>query len=68
MGRFWDKRINERVCLICNSGEVENELNVLYVCTTYSNYRENMYSTVNNDNFLNMSNDKKLVFLLKYKW
>ncbi len=28
-GRFRDKRINERVCLLCNSGEVENELHFL---------------------------------------
>ncbi len=36
-GRFRDKRINERVCLLCNSSEVENELHFLCVCTTYSN-------------------------------
>ncbi len=68
IGRFRDKRINERVCLLCNSGEVENELHFLCVCTTYSNYRQNLYSIVNNYNFLNMSNDEKFVFILKFKW
>ncbi len=48
--------------------EVENELHFLCVCTTYSNYRQNLYSIVINDNFLNMSNDEKFVFLLKFKW
>ncbi len=67
-GKFRVKRINERVCLLCNSGEVENELHFLCVYTTYSNYRQNLYSIVNNDNFLNMSNDEKFVFLLKFKW
>ncbi len=67
-GRLRDKRINERVCLLCTSGEVENELHFLCVCTTYSNYKPNLYSIVNNDNFLNMSNDEKFVFLLKFKW
>ncbi len=67
-GRFRDKRINERVCLLCNSGEVENELHFLCICTTYSNSRQNLYSIVYNDNFLNMSNNEKLVFLLKFKW
>ncbi len=67
-GRFRDKRIHERVCLLCNSGEVENELHFLCICTTYSNYRQNLYSIVNNDNFLNMSNAEKFVFLLKFKW
>ncbi len=66
--RFRDKRINERVCLFCNSGDVENELHFLCVCTTYSNYMPPLYSIVNNDNFLNMSNDEKFVLLLKYKW
>ncbi len=54
--------------LLCNSGEVLNELHFLCVCTTYSNYRQNLYSIVNNDNILNMSNDEKFVFLLKFKW
>ncbi len=67
-GRFRDNRINERVCLLCNSGEVENELLFLCVCTTYSNYRQNLCSIVNNDNFLNTFNDEKFVFLLKFKW
>ncbi len=66
-GRFRDKRINERVCLLCNSGEVENELHFLCICTTYSNYRQNLYSIVKNYNFLNMSNDEKFVFLLIFK-
>ncbi len=67
-GRFRDKRINEGVCFLCNSGEVENELHFLCVCSTYSNYMHNLYSIVNNDNVLNMSNDEKFVFLLKFKW
>ncbi len=33
-----------------------------------SNYRQNLYSIVNNDNFLNMFNDEKFGFLLKFKW
>ncbi len=57
-GRFRDKRIDKRVCL----------LHFLCVCTTYSNYRQNLYSIANNDNFLSMSNDEKFVFLLKFKW
>ncbi len=67
-GRFRDKRINERVCLLCNSDAVKNELHFLCVCTTYSNYRQNLYSIVNNDTFLNMFNDEKFVFHLKFKW
>ncbi len=30
-GRFRDERIDERVCLLCNSGEVENEIHFLCV-------------------------------------
>ncbi len=51
-----------------NSGEVENEQKFLCVCTIYSNHWENMYSILNNDNFLNMSKNEKCVFLLKFKW
>ncbi len=38
------------------------------VCTTYSNYKQNLYSIVNNYNFLNISNYEKFVFRLKFKW
>ncbi len=62
-GKFRDKRIYERVCLFCNSGEVENELHFRCVCTTYSNNRQKMYSIVNNDNLLKMSNDEKFLWL-----
>ncbi len=44
-----------------------NKLYFLCVYTTYSNYRQNLYSTVNNDNILNMSNDEKFVCFLKFK-
>ncbi len=44
------------------------ELHFLCVCTTYYNYRQNLYSIVNNDKFLNMSNDEKLIFPVKFKW
>ncbi len=40
---FRNKRTDERVCLICNSGEVENELHLLYLYY--------LYSIHNNDNF-----------------
>ncbi len=66
-GRFKDKRTDERICLLCNSGVVENELHFLCVCTTYFNYRQNLNSIVNN-NFLNMSNDETFVFLFEFKW
>ncbi len=64
---YSDKRIDERVCLICNFDEVEIELHFLCVCITYSNY-SNLSSIVNNDNFLNMSNNEKCVFILNFKW
>ncbi len=35
-GRFRDKRLNERVCLLCNYGEVENELHFVCVLTKCS--------------------------------
>ncbi len=40
---------------------------IFCVCSTYSNYRQNLYSIVNNDNVLKMSNDEKFVFLLNFK-
>ncbi len=62
-GRFRDKRTDKRVCLICNSGDLVNVLHLRRcVCTTYSNYWENVLSIVSNDNIKNMPNSEKFCF------
>ncbi len=68
-GRFRNnKKVEDRICLICNLQYVENEEHFICVCTTYSQLRNNLYLTVENAAFHGLSNENKLVHLVKHKW
>ncbi len=56
-GRFRNKKVEDRKCLICNLQYVENE-----------KLRNNLYLTVENAEFHGLSNENKLVHLIKHKW
>ena len=42
-GRFLRIPPEDRVCLMCNSGEVEDESHFLLVCSRYEQYRQNLF-------------------------
>ncbi len=67
-GRFRNKKVEGKICLICNLQYVENEEHFIYVCTTYSQLRNNLYLTVENAECHGWSNENKLVHLVKHKW
>ncbi len=52
----------------CNLQYVENEEHFTCVCTTYSQLRNNLYLTLENAEFHGLSNENKLVHLVKHKW
>jgi hypothetical protein len=43
-GRFRNKKVEERTCLICNSQDVENEEHFVCVCSMYNKLRNELYS------------------------
>ncbi len=51
----------------CNLQYVENEEHFTCVCTTYSQLRNNLYLTLENAEFHGLSNENKLVHLVKHK-
>ncbi len=67
-GRFRNKKVEERTCLICDSQDVENEEHFICVCTKYSQLLNDLYLKVENAEFHGLSNENKLVYLVKYKW
>ncbi len=68
-GRFRNlKKVEDRICLICNSQYVENEEHFICVCATYSQLRNNLYLIVENAEFHGLTNENKLVHLVKYMW
>ena len=59
----------EGTCLICNSGDIENETHFLCKCSTYEIPRLNLYNLIEknvpNFHFPNMSDEGKLNIILK---
>ena len=66
-GRFVRPRLpaEERLCLICNSGEVEDETHFLLRCAEYSIERQNLFEKLLDPISFNLLSDKdKLNMLL----
>ena len=59
------RRLNleERTCQLCNLNNIEDEFHLTCVCPLYTNFRNNMYQTVNQQNFINFDNHQKFFFL-----
>ena len=68
-GRFRNKKLEERVCFICNNNEIENEVHFVCVCSVYLQFRENLFQKVVNVNDFNfMSDEDKLIYLMNFHW
>ena len=65
-GRFKDIMLNERICKLCESGCVEDEIHFLCECPNYSKERSVMYSKIyeNDVVFDEMDSLDKFVYLM----
>lgn len=64
-GRFIGEPVQNRLCQMCNLGLIEDEKHFLLFCPFYTCCREQEYSNIIlSDNFIQMSDDDKLSFLL----
>ena len=56
----------DRLCTHCTQNEVETELHFLTICPLYQDIRDTYFPqiTITHRDFENMSNDKKLPYLL----
>ncbi len=70
IGRFRNKKVEERICQTCEKNIVEDEFHFICVCESYNCYREHLYSdiTVKNAMFVTYSDDEKFVYMLKNEW
>ncbi len=47
--KLWqDKPVEERICKVCESGEVENEFHFIVSCTLYNNIRATFLQNIGN--------------------
>ncbi len=47
-GRWQNKSVEERICKVCESGEVENEFHLIFSCTSYNNIRATFLQNIGN--------------------
>ena len=61
-------KVEERICLICNSGAVENEIHFIFECVTYTDARNELFYKAwqSNENFCNITNIEKLEYLMNF--
>ncbi len=48
IGRWQNKPVEERICKVCQSGEVENEFHFNFSCTLYNNIRVTFLQNIGN--------------------
>ena len=65
-GRYENKNVNERVCLICHD-QIEDEKHVLLDCPLYADLRESLFNEAKRSNvhFIILSDDDKFIYLFK---
>ena len=64
-GRFVGESVEDRVCQICHSGEVEDELHFLFHCEKYSGIRGKLLHKIENNEYINGNDIQKLNYLFK---
>ncbi len=64
-GRYSNLNVAERTCLICNSGEVEDENHFLFDCAHYVDEREILLHDIG-DNFDDMNVDEKFRVIFEH--
>ena len=67
VGRFRNLQVDERLCEVCNSGQIEDEFHFVMVCSAYDGSREKLLAEVQIENFSNMSSQEKFIYLMKYE-
>jgi len=65
-GRYLRQATHERVCNMCNSNVVEDELHFLTVCPAYNHSRERLFTIAQNScvNFTSLDDKSRFVWLL----
>ena len=69
-GQTRSLKLEERVCSICSSGEVEDEYHFLLKCDVFSDIRVDYKNNImqNNADFINFNLEQKFTFLITKYW
>jgi len=66
MGRYKNVPLNSRICKLCKSNEVEDEVHFLLNCSCYEHERKNLFDKVqlSCENFSSLSPKNKIIWLM----
>ena len=66
-GRFYNIKLEHRICTLCNMNKIENEIHFLFECVLYNDLRTSWLINVcnKNTNFNNLSIENKLKFMFE---
>ena len=69
-GRYIGLNANERICTLCTSNEIEDEMHLLLKCSLYDDLRQTLIAKVveKNDTFLRLSDTWKFVYIVEKQY
>ena len=50
-GRWEKKKVEERICHVCSTNQVEDEMHFLLDCSVYDGVRQNLYNKLDNEKY-----------------
>ena len=62
-GRFRNEPLEYRLCVLCETNDVEDEIHFILLCSKYTGCRQTLLSNIQNDSFHTLSDLEKLKFL-----
>ena len=64
-GRYVGEKTEERLCKVCQRGQIENELHFVFNCVMYNDFRNDLLSAITQkDSFLLLSVVENLIHLM----
>ena len=67
---FKKLNVEDRICELCHTGSVEDEIHFLCTCPLYSDFRNKLFLkglTIVHD-FMNLDDESKFIILIKFCW
>ena len=62
-GRFRNEPLEDRLCILCETNDVEDEIHFILFCSKYTGCRQTLLSNIQNDSFHTLSDLEKKNFL-----
>ena len=62
-GRFRNEPLEDTLCILCETNDVEDEIHFILFCSIYTGCRQTLLSNIQNDSFHTLSDLEKLQFL-----